>query len=99
MARVRVRLAAENDKLSALRLSERGLPITRHAVNCVVAEAGKRAKLKVHPHMLRHACGYHTANEGSDLRTMQDFLVQRDPKHTVRYTRVAGSRFEGIWKR
>ena len=62
-------------------------------------EAGARAGLRVHPHMLRHSCGYHMANEGIDLRTMQDYLGHRDPKHTVRYTRVAGRRFEGIWKR
>jgi type 1 fimbriae regulatory protein FimB len=29
---------------------------------------------------------------------MQDYLGHRDPKHTVRYTRVAGRRFEGLWK-
>jgi type 1 fimbriae regulatory protein FimB len=39
------------------------------------------------------------ANEGIDLRAMQDYLGHRDPKDTVRYTRVAGRRFEGIWKK
>ena len=29
--------------------------------------------------------------------TAQDYLGHRDPKHTVRYTRVAGRRFEGLW--
>jgi len=52
----------------------------------------------VHPHMLRHSCGYYLANTGVDLRTMQDYLGHRDPKHTVHYTRVAGRRFEGLWK-
>ena len=32
------------------------------------------------------------ANTGVDLRTMQDYLGHRDPKHTVHYTRVAGRR-------
>ena len=31
----------------------------------------------VHPHMLRHACGYKLANDGQDTRAIQ---------HTVRYT-------------
>jgi site-specific recombinase XerD len=49
--------------------------------------------------MLRHSCGYYLANAGVDLRTMQDYLGHRDPKHTVHYTRVAGRRFEGLWKK
>jgi hypothetical protein len=27
--------------------------------------------MKIHPHMLRHACGYKLANEGVDTRTIQ----------------------------
>jgi type 1 fimbriae regulatory protein FimB len=34
----------------------------------------------------------------TDLRTMQDSLGHRDPKHTAHYTRVAGHRFEGLWR-
>jgi site-specific recombinase XerD len=45
--------------------------------------------------MLRHSCGYYLADQGIDLRTMQD---RRDPKHTAHYTRVAGHRFEALWK-
>ena len=52
----------------------------------------------VHPHMLRHACGFYLANQGYDLRLIQDYLGHRDPKHTVHYTRVVGSRFEGLWR-
>ena len=35
---------------------------------------------------------------GYDLRLIQDYLGHRDPRHTVHYTRIAGSRFEGIWR-
>jgi site-specific recombinase XerD len=48
--------------------------------------------------MLRHSCGYYLADKGTDLRTMQDYLGHRDPKHTAHYTRVAGHRFEGLWR-
>ena len=51
----------------------------------------------MHPHMLRHSCGFSLANKGVDFRTVQDYLGHRDPKHTSRYTRVAGRRFEGLW--
>jgi site-specific recombinase XerD len=50
------------------------------------------------PHMLRHSCGYYLADHGTDLRTMQDYLGRRDPKHTAHYTRVAGHRSEGLWR-
>jgi site-specific recombinase XerD len=46
----------------------------------------------------RDSCGYYLADRGTDLRTMQDYLGHRDPRHTVHYTRVAGRRFEGLWK-
>jgi len=91
-------LATRDDKLPWLFLSERGQPLTRQAVNYIIRQAGERARLgHVHPHMLRHSCGYYLANKGVDFRTAQDFLGHRDPKHTVKYTRVAGHRFEGLW--
>ena len=91
-------LANRGDRLPWLFVSERSQPMTRQAVNYLIREAGKRARLgHVHPHMLRHSCGYYLANKGVDFRTTQDFLGHRDPKHTTRYTRVAGRRFEGLW--
>ncbi len=91
-------LTTRDDKLPWLFISEGRQPLTRQAVNYIIAEAGKRAKLgHVHPHMLRHSCGYYLANKGVDFRTAQDFLGHRDPTHTTRYTRVAGHRFEGLW--
>ena len=87
------------DKLPWLFVSEREAPMTRQAVNYLIRSAGQKAKLgRVWPHMLRHSCGYYLANTGVDLRTAQDYLGHRDPKHTVRYTRVAGRRFEGLWR-
>jgi len=92
-------LALRTDKLPWLFVSERGQPMTRSAVNYLMRAAGENAGLKnVHPHMLRHSCGYYLANTGVDLRTMQDYLGHRDPRHTVFYTRVSGRRFEGLWK-
>ena len=91
-------LATRHDKLPWLFVSEREAPMTRQAVNYLIRSAGQKAKLgRVWPHMLRHSCGYYLANTGVDLRTAQDYLGHRDPKHTVRYTRVAGRRFEGLW--
>ena len=48
-----------------------------------------------------HTCcaipaGFYLANRGHDLRLIQDYLGNRDPKHTVHYTRTSGSRFKGL---
>src|SRR5689334_1802027 len=84
-------LATRTDKLPWLFVSERRQPMTRQSVNYLIRVAGENAGLKkVYPHMLRHSCGYYLANSGVDLRTMQDYLGHRDPKHTVQYTRIAG---------
>ena len=93
-------LATRKDALPWLFLSERGQPLTRQSVNYLITAAAIRAGVApVHPHMLRHSCGFALADRGHDLRLIQDYLGHRDPKHTVHYTRIAGSRFEGIWGR
>ena len=92
-------LASREDALPWLFVSERRQPLTRQAVNYIVARAGERAGLgRVHPHMLRHSCGFALANRGYDLRLIQDYLGHRDPRHTAHYTRTAAGRFEGLWK-
>ncbi len=93
-------LATRKDALPWLFLSERGQPLTRQSVNYLITAAAIRAGVApVHPHMLRHSCGFALADRGHHLRLIQDYLGHRDPKHTVHYTRIAGSRFEGIWGR
>ena len=96
---IRRYLATRTDRLPWLFLSERGQPLTRQSVNYLLGAAAARAGLPpVRPHMLRHSCGFSLANRGHDLRLIQDYLGHRDPKHTVRYTRTAASRFEGLWR-
>jgi type 1 fimbriae regulatory protein FimB len=95
---IRRYLATRADRLPWLFLSERSQALTRQSVNYLIAVAAERVGLPpVHPHMLRHSCGYALANRGYDLRLIQDYLGHRDPRHTAHYTRVVGSRFEGIW--
>jgi site-specific recombinase XerD len=90
-------LAGRKDSQPWLFVSERNGQLTRQAVNYIIAQAGERAGLgHVHPHMLRHSCGYRLANRGTDIRVMQDLLGHRDPKHTAHYSRTAAARFEGL---
>lgn len=92
-------LRTRTDSLPWLFVSQRGQPFSRQSVNYLVNGAAKRSGLdNVHPHTLRHSCGYYLANQGHDLRLIQDYLGHRDPRHTMHYTRVNGARFEGLWK-
>lgn len=65
----------------------------------IIARAGKLAGIpfRVHPHQLRHACGYYLASQGHDTRAIQDYLGHKNIHHTVRYTQMSPKRFENFW--
>jgi type 1 fimbriae regulatory protein FimE len=81
-------------------VSERGGPMTASNVRKLMARAGVAAGLPfpVHPHMLRHACGFKLANEGHDTRALQHYLGHRNIQHTVRYTELTPDRFKTFWR-
>ncbi len=80
--------------------SERKAALTSDAIRKILARAGREAKLSftVHPHMLRHACGYKLAQDGQDTRAIQHYLGHRNIQHTVRYTQLSPERFKDFWK-
>ncbi len=80
-------------------VSERGGPLTARAVRHIVLRAGDVAGLPfpIHPHMLRHACGFYLANKGIDTRAIQQYLGHRNIQHTVRYTALTPHRFTDFW--
>ena len=81
-------------------VSERGAPLTARTVYHIIAEAGRVADFSfpVHPHMLRHACGFYLANKGVDTRALQQYLGHRNIQHTVRYTELTPHRFQNFWE-
>jgi type 1 fimbriae regulatory protein FimB/type 1 fimbriae regulatory protein FimE len=81
--------------------SERGAPFGTAGFARMIERAGHAARLpfKIHPHMLRHACGYALANKGHDTRALQAYLGHRNIQHTVRYTELAPGRFKEFWER
>lgn len=87
-----------SDKSHWLFLSERKAPMTDHSVRKIVTRAGQLAgfDFPVHPHMLRHSCGYFLASKGWDTRVIQDYLGHKQIQHTIRYTQLAPNRFDGI---
>jgi integrase len=80
--------------------SERGAPFTTAGFARMVERAGAEAKMgfKVHPHMLRHACGFALANRGHDTRALQAYLGHKNIQHTVRYTELSPTRFKDFWR-
>ncbi|MGE3158679.1 MAG: tyrosine-type recombinase/integrase [Xanthobacteraceae bacterium] len=81
-------------------VSERAAPFTTAGFARMMERAGVAAGvgLKVHPHMLRHACGFALANAGHDTRSLQAYLGHANIQHTVRYTELAPDRFRNFWK-
>ena len=69
----------------------------RHAL---FARIGAWAKMPfpVHPHMLRHGCGYALANAGHDTGRCKPTWVTGNIQHTVRYTQLAPDRFKEFWR-
>jgi len=81
-------------------VTERAEPFTRQGLHYLIGAIAKRAGLNhVHPHMLRHGCGFALANRGRDTRLIQDYLGHKSIQHTVTYTATAARRFEGLWER
>lgn len=80
-------------------VTERQGPLTDSSVRKIVASAGVAAQLgfPIHPHMLRHACGFKLANDGQDTRAIQHYLGHKNIQHTVRYTELAPDRFRTFW--
>ena len=80
--------------------SERGVPFSAAGFARMVERAGVKARLgfKVHPHMLRHACGFALASKGHDTRALQAYLGHKNIQHTVRYTELSPTRFKNFWR-
>jgi type 1 fimbriae regulatory protein FimB/type 1 fimbriae regulatory protein FimE len=94
------RLQREYPMLRYVFCSERKGALSPDAVRKILARAGKAAQLPftVHPHMLRHACGYKLAQDGQDTRAIQHYLGHKNIQHTVRYTQLSSERFKDFWK-
>lgn len=86
----------DSDRLFLSQLRPR---LSRQQVYRMLRRYGELAGIDivVHPHMLRHACGYSLADNGCDTRLIQDYLGHRNIHHTVRYTASNVQRFQGIW--
>jgi integrase len=80
--------------------SERGGPIAPKSFHTLIVRLGERGAMAfpIHPHMLRHGCGYALANAGHDTRAIQAWMGHKNIQHTVRYTELAPTRFKNFWR-
>lgn len=76
---------------------KKGQPLNRMALYYLVRSWGEKALIPfpIHPHMLRHSCGYHLDAVGATTRDIQRHLGHRDIRNTVQYTGQSGQRH--IW--
>jgi type 1 fimbriae regulatory protein FimB/type 1 fimbriae regulatory protein FimE len=81
-------------------LSERGGSFAPKSFHTLIVRLGERAGMAfpIHPHMLRHGCGYALANAGHDTRAIQAWMGHKNIQHTVRYTELAPDRFKDFWR-
>jgi site-specific recombinase XerD len=94
------RLQRESAASPYVFVSERGSPFTTAGFARMLERAAEAAglKIKAHPHMLRHACGYALANRGHDTRAIQGWLGHRSITSTAIYTALAPNRFKDFWR-
>ncbi|HDJ1441180.1 TPA: tyrosine-type recombinase/integrase [Serratia rubidaea] len=83
---------------SWLFLSRHGGQISRQQLYRLMKTYGQLAgiSVQVHPHMLRHSCGFALADKGVDTRLIQDYLGHRNIQNTVIYTASNVERFRAI---
>ena len=94
------KLRRENPNEAYVFVTERGGPMSTIGFHHLIQRLGKAAKMpfSLHPHMLRHACGYKLANDGHDTRALQHYLGHKNIQHTVRYTELSPDRFRNFWR-
>jgi len=94
------RLRREQPESRHVFLTERRSPMSSAGFRKTRARigAGSEFPFPVHPHMLRHACGYKLANDGQDTRALQHYLGHKNIQHTVRYTELSPERFTSFWE-
>jgi site-specific recombinase XerD len=81
-------------------VSERRQAMSRFTINVLVEKLSIAAgldALSVHPHSLRHSCGYALVNRGTDIRVIQSYLGHRAISSTVRYTKLNHKQFAKLF--
>jgi site-specific recombinase XerD len=80
-------------------MTERKAPMTANGFFKMLSRAADAIGMEsVHPHLLRHGCGFKLVNQGVDTRTLAAYLGHRQMANTARYTKMNARRFDGFWQ-
>jgi site-specific recombinase XerD len=79
--------------------NERGGPVSESGFRKIVERAGENAGfgMPIHPHMLRHSCGYKMVNQGTDIRVIQVWMGHANIQNTAGYAALASNRLRNLW--
>lgn len=93
------KLQRESQPSSYLFITERSSPMTAAGFRKMLTRVAECSSISfsVHPHMLRHACGYKLVNDGHDIRVIQQYLGHKNIQHTVGYTKLSANCFTDFW--
>jgi site-specific recombinase XerD len=64
-------------------------PLDRHQIGRIVRRVGRRARVSVHPHQLRHTLATQAINRGMRLEAIAALLGHRSMEMTLIYARIA----------
>ena len=93
------KLQRESQPSPYLFVTERRSPMTAAGFRKLLTRVAQYSSVSfsVHPHMLRHACGYKLVNDGHDIRIIQQYLGHKNIQHTVGYTNLSANCFNEFW--
>src|SRR3989344_5415906 len=104
----RISLLSENLKLDLLKYYSKEMftteyifegrkgKYTKKSVQKILDNLGKKAGIKVTPHMMRHSFATHLLEQGTDIRHIQKLLGHSDLKTTEIYTHVSRKNLSNI---
>jgi type 1 fimbriae regulatory protein FimB/type 1 fimbriae regulatory protein FimE len=73
--------------------------MTRNGFFKLQVKAATRAGIPdLHPHPLRHGCGFKLVNQGMDTLSLAAYLGHVNVQNTKRYARMGAARFDGLWR-
>jgi type 1 fimbriae regulatory protein FimB/type 1 fimbriae regulatory protein FimE len=80
-------------------VTSRGGRMTRNGFFKLLVKAAARTGIPdVHPHALRHGCGFKLVNQGMDTLSLAAYLGHANVQNTKRYAKMNATRFDGLWK-